>query len=60
MPFVKLHSEKETGNIEYKIRLCNDTEHKINQLGTQMLSVVKRAESPNILVPTKSNAMNPY
>ena len=37
MPLVKLHSEKETGNIEYKIRLCNDTEEKINQLGTQML-----------------------
>mgnify|MGYP001277268859 CR=1 FL=1 len=37
MPLVKLHSEKETGNIEYKIRLSNDTEEKINQLGTQML-----------------------
>ena len=37
MPLVKLQSEKETGNIEYKIRLCNDTEEKINQLGTQML-----------------------
>jgi|TARA_B110000914_G_C15446536_1_gene438749 elongation factor 1-alpha len=37
MSLVKLQSEKETGNIEYKIRLCNDTEEKINQLGTQML-----------------------
>ena len=37
MPLVKLQSEKETGNIQYKIRLCNDTEEKINQLGTQML-----------------------
>ena len=34
---VKFGSEKEIGNIEYKVKICDNTEHKINQLGTQML-----------------------
>jgi len=34
---IKLESEKEIGNIEYKIKLCKNTEYKITQLSTQML-----------------------
>ena len=33
----KLQAEVECGNIEYKMVINNNTEHKINKLGTQML-----------------------
>ena len=33
----KLQAEIECGNIEYKMVINNNTEHKINKLGTQML-----------------------